>query len=113
MMKHAHSIPLETIWPGIRAEAKFISLKEPTLAGFVHNSVLSVESMLPSLGRILSTKLASADVSAKSLMGTFMSVYQAAPDLEEAAQPGVTPGTLHCRWSQLNPVWRISAPGIG
>ena len=85
-MTHAHSVPLKTIWPSICAEAKFVRTKEPTLSAFIQNNVLTAEGILPSLGRILSTKLASHEVSAASLLGVFMTVYQASPRLEESAQ---------------------------
>src|SRR4051812_16462470 len=86
MTTHAHSVPLETIWPSIRAEAKFVSTKEPTLSSFVQNSILSTEGIMASLARILSAKFATADVPAKSLNGVFLSVYQTTPNLEPAAQ---------------------------
>ncbi len=86
MTKHAHSVPLKTIWPSVCAEAQFVKAKEPTLAAFLQNSVLDAENVLSSLGRILSTKLATAEVPAKSLLGIFMSIYQASPDLEQSAQ---------------------------
>jgi len=86
MTKHAYSVSLPTIWPGVRAEAQFIKTKEPTLATFVQNNILLEENILSSLSRILSNKLASTEVPSKSLHGVFMTVYQAAPRLEESAQ---------------------------
>jgi serine O-acetyltransferase len=52
----------------------------------VQNSILGVETIMASLARILSAKLATPDVPAKSLNGIFMSVYQTTPNLEPAAQ---------------------------
>lgn len=84
MTKHVHSIPPETIWPAIRAEAQVIKKKEPALAAFVQGSILP-EGMLPSLAKILSVKLASVEISAKSLYDVFTAIYQTAPGLEQAA----------------------------
>lgn len=84
MTKHAHSIPPETIWPGIFTEAQAITAKEPALTAFVRNSILS-EGMLPSLAKILSVKLASVEIPAKSLHEIFTAIYQSAPGLEQAA----------------------------
>ncbi len=86
MTKHAHSVQPEAIWSSILAEAQVIKTKESALAAFVQGNILSEESILPSLAKILSGKLASADVPAKSLHGIFTDIYKAAPGLEAAAQ---------------------------
>ena len=89
MTKHAHSaepLPLAAIWPGIRAEAEILEKKEPALAEFVRHSILTEKNITGALGKILSVKLASVNVSEKSLQEIFLSVYQSAPVLEEEAQ---------------------------
>jgi serine O-acetyltransferase len=86
MTKHAHSVSPETIWTSLRAEAQLIKAKEPALAAFVQSSILAEKSFLPSLARILSAKLASAEVPAKALHETFTAIYKSAAGLEQAAQ---------------------------
>lgn len=85
MTTHAHSVPAQTIWQNIRAEAEAIKAKEPVLAAFVQHNILEEDSILPALAKILSSKLSTVEITAKSLHGIFMEAYQAAPGLEEAA----------------------------
>jgi len=86
MTKHAHSTSPETIWPAICAEARRIKTEEPALAAFVQSNILAEQSILPSLAKILSVKLASVEITAKSLHEIFAAIYQATPGLEQAAQ---------------------------
>ncbi|MDE2337409.1 MAG: serine O-acetyltransferase [Alphaproteobacteria bacterium] len=85
MTKHAHSSPAPDIWPQIRAEARIVAEKEPALAAFVRNSILSEEGLLPALAKILSAHLATPDVPADALHGVFSGIYRAAPELADAA----------------------------
>jgi len=86
MTKHAHSIPPETIWPAICTEAKRIKTEEPALAAFVQGNILAEISLLPALAKILSVKLASVEITAKSLHEIFVAIYRDASGLEQAAQ---------------------------
>lgn len=89
MMTHEHlENPLTPamVWPRLRAEAEMLRKKEHVLAGLTENSILAEATFLAALGRMLSAKFASAEVSADALRTTFKIVYAAAPALEEAAQ---------------------------
>ncbi len=85
MKTHAHSIPPEDIWAKIRSEAKIIKEKEPALAAFVQDSILSEDHFLAALRKILAAKLAVQDVPACMLHGMFSEVYASAPDLADDA----------------------------
>lgn len=85
MTTHAHSAAPETIWPAIFAEAQQLQAKESALSVFVQSNILAGRSLLPSLAKILSTKLATAEVPVKVLYEVFTEVYPTAPALEEAA----------------------------
>ncbi|MCE9508655.1 MAG: serine O-acetyltransferase [Alphaproteobacteria bacterium] len=89
MTTHAHSAPppdAATIWPSLRAAAETVAAAEPALAALVTNSILSAESLGAALGKILSGKLASANVSASDLMEIFTAAHRAEPQLEKSAQ---------------------------
>lgn len=85
MTTHAHSVDLGKIWSSLRAEAQYLKTKEPTLSPLVHSNILAEPTILPSLAKILSSRLATPEISMRTLHGVFMNVYQAEPTLEETA----------------------------
>jgi serine O-acetyltransferase len=88
MTTHAHSAPppgTATIWPALRAEAETVRAAEPALAALLTNSILSAKSLSDALGKVLSGKLAAADVKASALMEIFTEAHRAEPQLEKAA----------------------------
>lgn len=86
MMTHAHSAASpQTLWPAIRAQAQDIQAKEPLLSKLVQESVLAKDGILPALVHILSSKLATPEVSAEALHAVFKEAYKTPDDFEEAA----------------------------
>ncbi len=75
IMTHAH-LTVATVWPTLRADAEILYKSEPVLKKLLHNSILTATNFQDAIGRILSRKLAHADVDAAALRD----IFSAAPD---------------------------------
>lgn len=73
------------IWSKLRIEAATAAGMEPTLASFLHATILNHESLDKALAYHLAQKLGSQDLNAMQLRDVFLSIYEANPNLVETA----------------------------
>lgn len=73
------------IWAKLRIEAATAAGMEPTLASFLHATILNHESLDKALAYHLAQKLGSQDLNAMQLRDVFLSIYEANPNLVETA----------------------------
>lgn len=73
------------IWSKLRIEAATAAGMEPTLASFLHATILNHESIDKALAYHLAQKLGSQDLNAMQLRDVFLSIYEANPNLVETA----------------------------
>jgi len=79
MITHAYSVPPltpETIWPMLLVQAEMLQKMEPALAGLLQSGILSEKTFPGAVGKILSAKLASADVDAAAIRDIFATAHR-------------------------------------
>ena len=80
---------VDPVWASIRADAAALTAKEPLMASLVYTVVLDHHTFEGALSMRLAQKLASEEMSALSLRDIIRGVYDAAPDVGEAARSDV------------------------
>ncbi len=73
-----------TIWQTIRNETEQAAVEEPSLASFLHMTVLCHSSLLRVLAFHLSSKLASPTMDARTLYELYLGALQKHPEVEDA-----------------------------
>ncbi len=77
---------IDPVWDRIKREAEEISVKEPSLNGFIFSSVLSHQSFEKALVHRLAQRLGNADVSADLVVHAFEDALEAEPEIGFAAR---------------------------
>lgn len=88
-MTHVHSAKSKVsdqLWQKIRDEAEILQRTEPALSVLVQNAVLWEGTLAEALGRMLSVRLASTEVSAAVIHDLFNKAHHADASLVEAAR---------------------------
>ncbi len=80
----------DPVWSRLRDDASWLAGSEPTLASFVHATILGHERLEQALTYHLAQKLANADVGSLQVHEVFDSAYADAPALGAAARADLT-----------------------
>jgi serine O-acetyltransferase len=80
----------DPVWARLREDAARLAASEPTLASFVHATILGHERMEQALTYHLAQKLANADVGSLQVHEVFDDGYAGTPELGEAARADLT-----------------------
>ncbi len=87
MALHAQNVAkIDPIWSSMRSEAEAIAASEPSLASFVHASILAHTRLEDALSFHLANKLANADVGAMKIRDTFLAAFTGEPDIGQAVR---------------------------
>lgn len=81
MTKH---VPDHDVWPTIVQEAERDATAEPTLGGFLFESILRHSSLMEALGTLLAHKLANPVVSSVTLRDLAFTAFERDPMIEES-----------------------------
>jgi serine O-acetyltransferase len=80
----------DPVWTRLREDATTLVASEPTLASFVHATILAHERMEQALTYHLAQKLANADVGSLQVHEVFDGAFAGAPELGDAARADLT-----------------------
>jgi serine O-acetyltransferase len=85
----AQTLRLDPVWDRIRDEAGEITLKEPSLGGFIFASILNHDSFEKALVHRLAQRLGNADVGSELIVQAFEDAIEAEPEIGHSARADI------------------------